>query len=85
MTIECLTSEIKKFTGTVYAHGKWSQRRQDQDLNWFRQEVMQQVLQASLRNKKYEKQIQGLELDYLNSKKSFEEAMREILAVIGLD
>lgn len=84
-TLETLMSEVEKFTDTLQARGKWSQRRQEQDLSWLRQEIKRRLLESSLYNKKFIKQIQSLESDYLNSTKSFEEVMKEILGIFNLD
>ena len=79
-----LISHFNNFVAIQKKYGTWHEQRKRQQLIWLRRAVRYQLLLSSLENPAYENAIKALESDFLNSKKTSDEVIYEILKLVGI-
>ena len=83
-SLQKLIAHFNNFVAVQKKHGSWQEQRKRQQLIWLQKAVRHQLFLSSLENPVYEKKIRSIESDFLRSKKTSEEAIQEILDLVGI-
>jgi len=79
-----LISHFNDFVAIQKKYGSWHEQRKRQQLIWLRRAARHQLLLCSLENPAHENAIRALESDFLQSKKTSEEVIKEMLNLVGI-
>ena len=83
-SLQKLIAHFNNFVDVQKKYGSWKEQRKRQQLIWLQKAVRHQLLLSSLENPVHEKKIRSIESDFLQSKKTSEEAIQEILDLVGI-